>query len=494
MADIVLPHNSEAEKAVLGALLTDKDAAAVCLATLKEDRFFEQKNQLIFRAATEVTAHGTAIDVTTITAQLKNMKLFDDAGGTDYLFELVQSNISPDNIDHYVKIVKDMSVLREFLLKNKEIQDKYAQGGIEDVGAFLEVSVHELDEIASHRTVGEFKPAGEVAETVRQQIIMSSNNANKGLIGVDTGYKRLNKFTHGWRKGDFIVIAARPSVGKTAFAINLAYNAAIRTNRPVAFFSCEMSADQIMGRMISANAMVNSEHIQTGSLIGPEQAKVASSVEDLKKLNLYFDDTANPLLGDLIAKARKLKAAHPDLCLIVIDYLNLITTEGKYDSRVQEVSLITRSLKELARSLELPVIALAQLNRAVEDNADQIPMLSNLKESGSIEQDADIVLMMHRKDYYDSIGAKGKENTNKESSYVQAANQQVKAAKASGKDKNGISVVNFQVAKNRNGQTGQFILMFSKNVSRFDDPKIEFEQQVATEEGYTLQADDESAA
>jgi replicative DNA helicase len=489
MAEVVLPHNDEAEKAVLGALLSDSDAAAVVLASLLKENFFNPKNQLVYQAAAELSTQNSVIDPTTVTAELKNLKTFDDAGGADYLLELVQSCISPDNIDHYVKIVKDQSVLREYLLKMKEVQDSYAQGSVDDVGSFIQVSTESLTEIASHRTVGDFKPAAEIAETVNKQITMSANKGNKSLIGVDTGFSRLNKFTHGWQKGDLIILAARPSVGKTAFAINLAYNAAEHEQKPVAFFSCEMGADQIMKRLISATSMVNSEHIQTGDLQGSEMAKISSAVDNLKKTTLYFDDTANPKLGDLIAKARKLKSAHPDLCLIAIDYLNLITTEGQFSSRQEEVSLITRSLKQLARDLKVPVIALAQLNRGVEMNDGQVPMLSNLKESGSIEQDADIVILMYRKDYYDAIGAKTKDKTKSE--FEQNAQQQVQQAKAAGADKNGMSVVTLSVAKNRNGRIGQLILMFSKNVSRFDNPNVEFEKQAAQAEGYTISPDDE---
>jgi replicative DNA helicase len=350
MADVVLPHNEEAEKAVLGALLADQNAAAVALASLLQEHFFNPKNQLVFQAAKGLSTQNTAIDATTVTAELKNMKVLDDVGGADYLLELVQSCISPDNIDHYVKIVKDEAVLREYLLKMKSIQDSYSQGGIDDVGSFIQTANESLTEIASHRTVGDFKPASEVAETVNNQITMSANHGNKSLIGVDTGYTRLNKFTHGWQKGDLIILAARPSVGKTAFAINLAYNAAVKMNQPVAFFSCEMGADQIMKRLISAlTSMVNSEHIQTGDLhwVLRSCAKISfSGGQCLKKTTLYFDDTANPKLGDLIAKARKLKAAHPDLCLIVIDYLNLITTEGQLQfPSGRGFSQITRSLK-----------------------------------------------------------------------------------------------------------------------------------------------------
>lgn len=490
MAEVALPHNEESEKAVLGAMLSSNDAAAVVLASLQEDVFFNEKNKLVFRAGLEVSNQRSVVDATTVGAELKNMKVLEDVGGVEYLLELIQSCINADNVDHYVKIVKDEAVLRQYLLKMKEVQDSYAQGSVDDVGAFIQTANEGLSEIASHRVVGDFKPAAEVAETVKKQIDLSANQGNKSLIGVDTGYIRLNKLTHGWQKGDLIILAARPAVGKTAFAINLAYNAANHEKHPVAFFSCEMDAGQIMKRLISSESMVNSEHIQTGDLQGPELAKISSAVDNLKETTLYFDDTANPRLGDLLAKARKLKSAHPDLCLIVIDYLNLITTEGAYNSRQEEVALVTRSLKQLARDLKVPVIALAQLNRNVEDNAGQVPMLSNLKESGSIEQDADIVILMYRHDYYDAIGSKGKDKSMK-GEYAQNVNQQVQTAKANGNDKNGISVVTFSIAKNRNGRIGQLLLMFSKNFSRFDNPPSGFEKAAAQEQGIAIDPNDE---
>jgi replicative DNA helicase len=499
MATITLPSNVEAERTVLGSMLMDSDAAAVGIASLTKESFsgVDKRNVLVFSAIEELAKQKQNIDTASVGNQLINLKTIDDAGGSDYLLELVNSAISPDNIDYYIKIVKDQAVLREFLKKMQDIQDAYRNGSAADIGEFLAGSAQSLDEISSKRTVGEFKDSKTVAEAVQMQIIAESKRSNRGLTGIDTGYPRLNQYTHGWQKGDLVVVAARPSVGKTAFALNLVVNAAKYRDQPVAFFSCEMGAEQIMKRLISSDSLVDAENIQTGFLLEKDLEKIDRAVKRLSGTKIYIDDTANPMLGDLLAKARKLKAAHPDLAMICIDYLNLITTENHYDSRANEVSQITRCLKELARSLKIPVIALAQLNRDVEQNEGRVPMLSNLKESGSIEQDADIVLLMYRNDYYKNLGIsdnkpKGFANNN----YTQTLEQNVEAQKVAkgGKDPNSVSVVTFSVAKNRNGRTGVITLLFEKAHSRFTAPTLELEKVEAKKNGISLDEFDDTNA
>ncbi|MCH3909382.1 MAG: replicative DNA helicase [Bacilli bacterium] len=496
MAKITLPSNVEAERSVLGSMLMDPNAAAVGTVTLTEESFsgVDKRNVLVFKAMKELADHKEIIDSTSVINELTILKTIDDAGGADYIFELVSSTISPDQIDHYIKIVRDQAVLRDFLIELQNIQDSYANGGVSDISEFIASSSQKLEDIASKRQVGEFKDSSEVAKAVQLQIMSESNRGNRGLTGVDTGYPRLNQYTHGWQKGDLVIIAARPSVGKTAFALNLLVNGARYRDKPVAFFSCEMGAEQIMKRLISSDSLVNSESIQTGLLGEKDLEKIDRSVKRLSNTKIYIDDTANPMLGDLIAKARKLKAAHPDLAMIVIDYLNLISTESHFDSRANEVSLITKSLKELARSLLVPVIALTQLNRSVEQNVGRIPMLSNLKESGSIEQDADMVLLMYRKDYYKDIGvADEKPQGFAKNGYTQQLEENVEAQRAKvGKDPNSVSVVTFSVAKNRNGRTGSITLLFEKAHSRFTSPSLELEQIEAKKNGVNLEDFDEA--
>ncbi len=501
MAKIVLPSNVEAERCVLGSILMDPSAASTALSALTEDVFsdVDKRNLLVYKAMEILSSHNASIDVQSVADTLNNLKTYDDAGGSEYLMELIQSTISPDNVDHYVKIIKDQAVLREYLLQIQAIQDSYAKGDVPDIGEFLATATNSLQEIASKRSVGEFKDAKTIATAVEMQIQKEANGDNRGLTGLDTGYKRLNKYTHGWQKSDLIIIAARPSVGKTAFALNLAVNAARYKDKPVAVFSCEMPSDQVMKRLIANFSLVKLEKIQTGPLDEKELGKVSSAVNTLSNTKLYIDDTPNPKLGDLVSKAMKLQdklqSEHSDLAMIVIDYLNLIGTEGNYDSRANEVSVITKTLKQLARQMKIPIIALAQLNRDVEQNDGRIPMLSNLKESGSIEQDADIVLLMYRSDYYKNLGiGDNKGQTGHKfgkDQYTQQLEQQVQQqSQQAGKD-TGISVVSISVAKNRNGRTGVITLLFDKNLQRFDTPSFSLEQEEAKKNGVVLDTDDD---
>lgn len=487
MAKFSLPSNVDAERSVLGAMLLDGNAAATGLAVLSEESFsdVEPRNRCVFRAMFELGKKKTPIDTTTVLSELQSLKIEKDAGGVDYLFNLVQSNISYDNIDHYIKIVKDAAVLRDYLTGLQQIQNDYVEGGLSDVGDFIATAQQELTNIANNRSVGDFRSASDVAKIVGKQIdLESANGNNRKITGVDTGYRRLNQITHGWQKDDFVIIAARPSVGKTAFALNLAYNACRYTKKSVAFFSLEMSAAQLMKRLLASVAWVNGENIQTGALSPKDKLKISEALGEISQMKLFFDDTPNAKLGDIVARSRKLKSANPDLCLIVIDYLSLIELENKTNSRTEDVSQVSRSIKELARTLHVPVIALSQLNRNVEQNEGNKPKLSNLRESGSIEQDADMVLLMYRNDYYDSIGLKKEsEKGMSHSQFTRDLQNSVKAQQSSEsgeKKDNGVSVVEISVAKNRNGKIGEVTLMFSKDYVKFDDPTPEFEAQASS--------------
>lgn len=495
---IALPSNVEAERAVLGALMMDPAALAIGVSSLTEDSFSEvdPRNRLVFRAIKELSDRHVPVDPQTVTDELINLKLDKDSGAPDYLMTLVDSSISPDNVDHYIKIVKQQAVLRNFLLTLKGIQDEYNSGGIADIDDFLMKANQEITTVTAARSVGDFKPAREVASAVSVKLQQASSASTDGVTGVPTGYRRLNRITHGWQKEDLIIVAARPSMGKTALAMNFAFNAASRGGVPVAFFSLEMNNTLIMERLIANRACVSNDSIQTGFLKTAERVKIASAIEEISKTQLYLDDTPNSMLGDIIAKATKLKAAHPDLGLIVIDYLGRIrtTTDGQVDSRQQEVSFISGSLKTMARQLHVPVIVVCQLNRNVEDTENKVPMLSNLRESGSIEQDADQVLLLYRSDYYTNLGQKANAKKGWGSDRNKFGNQQQQAPAAPAvdptapkapefEDKSGNpSVMKILVAKNRNGQTGDFSLIFSKSYSRFDDPTEGFEEAYAAYE------------
>ncbi len=471
-----VPNNLYAEQAVLGSMIIDPDACALGLASLTENSFsgIDPRHILIFRAIKAVADRRDPIDVQAIINELINAHCLDEAGGNAYLFELLELVTSPDNVDHYIKIVSDQAVLRDFLAKMDEAKDLYTKTGeFKDIGEFLSKYSQEFMDIASKRSVGEFRSAEVVAKTVEKILEAQSKRSQNGITGIDTGYVYLNRFTHGWQKGNLVVIAARPSVGKTAFAINLAVNAAKKTNKPVAFFSAEMPAEQIMQRILSSEA-----HVSGDDLLNPmyldqrKKAQIAEAVRRVSELPIYFDDTPNLPLGELVAKARKLKAAHDDLGLVVIDYLNLLSTEH-LESRALEVQFISKSLKELARSLNVPVIALCQLNRDADNNPKGVPMLSNIRESGAIEADADLVLLMYRSDYYSNNG--GKKGGTEIGAKLQ---ESVDAASSGTEDKASMSVTEINIAKNRNGRTGIVYFLFSKSYSRFDTPEADMLKQI----------------
>ena len=481
--DFETPANIFAEQAVLGMMLIDQDAAALGLAALSEQSFSgrDERNVLVFRAMKSVEEKHSPVDLQTVTNELINANCFESAGGNEYLRQLLDVPMSPENIEHYIRIVNDQAVLRDFLLKMREGILEYRKAGeFKDVGEFLARYTADLTRISGKRSVGEFRTAEVVARAVQKMLEAEGQRSANGITGVDTGYTDMNRLTHGWQKGDLIVIAARPSVGKTAFAINLAVNAARKTGKPVAFFSAEMSADQIMKRIISSES-----HVTGDDLLAPmyldarRRAQVASAIDHIATYPIFFDDTPNIRLGDLLAKARKLKGAHEDLSLIVIDYLNLITTEHQ-ESRALEVQQISMSLKELARSLKVPVIALAQLNRASDMNPKGVPTLANLRESGSIENDADLVLLMYRSDYYQNQ-AQGKGAQNGEKNYRERLEESVEQGKKEAGDKASMSITEVRVAKNRNGALGTCYYLFSKAYSRFDMPDDDTRRAIARE-------------
>ncbi len=481
MADkIVLPFNVEAERTVLGSMLLTSSAASIALSSLSEESFYDSRNQIVFRAMKALADSFTAIDVNTLHNELKLMKEDKEVNSPDYIIELIDGVINPNNVDHYVNIVRDQAVLRNFLIRIEKAKKDYAEGEIENVADYLTFTMNELDKIASSRSVGNFRTAKEVSESVRNKIKLESNRENKKLTGVDTGYSYLNDITHGWQPETLNVIAARPSVGKTAFALNLAFNAAKHSEKTVAFFSCEMSSESVEQRLASCRSTIPLGKIQTGDLSGKEMAMVNNGLDEIGDLKLFFDDTPNADLGDIVTKSRKLAQQHPDLCAIFIDYLNIISVKSsKYDSRSLEIAQITKTLKELARSLKIPVIVLAQLNRDVDKSDSKVPSMANLKESGSIEQDADVILLLYRKDYYKDLGQTVKPKGPANSEFSRNLEANVQNAKNNGKDENSVSVVNISIAKNRNGKTGEVILLFSKGIQRFDTPKLEQMQNLS---------------
>ena len=489
MANYVsLPSNVEAERVVLGSMLLSQEAAELALASLHKSDFSgaDERNVLIFEAISRLYEHGMPIDPATVMNMLVNLKYDKASGGNEYIFELINAVINPDNVEFYINMVQEQSLLRELLLKTDDIQKEYAKG-VPNIGEFIVKSNDEIAHIAQKRNVKGMRSAAEIAKEVSDNLAKATAD-DRGMLGVSTGYRKLDQMTHGWQKGDMIILAARPSVGKTALGMNFAFNAASRDHVPVAFFSLEMSAPKIMERLIASRCYVSNDKIQTGRLTTHDKVKVAGAIREISATEIYFDDTPNSKLGDIVAKAQKLKNSHPDLGLIVIDYLGRIRYFDKADAsaRQQEVSYISGELKTLARTLNVPVLVLCQLNRNTESNDNKVPGLSNLRESGSIEQDADIVMLLYREDYYTNLGqtAKSKSWAKDKKDQNQPPEPPNAPMSDEEREKSGdLSEVKVNVAKNRNGQVGTLTLFFQKSFSRFDDPSPEYEARVSSAGG-----------
>lgn len=456
----VLPHNIPAEKSVLGAMISSRDALIEASSGLVVEDFFDLKNQIVFGAILRVQDKREPVDVQTVTNELINSKEFEKIGGIEYLLEITESNIAPSNYKHYIDIVKDQAVLRNYLLQLKETINQYDKEEINDVSTFIGLTAERILRKAESRKISSFETAESVANRVKADLNTIKITDEDGVTGLTTGYKRLNELTHGWQKSDMIILAARPSVGKTAFALNLCLNATLKTKKSVGIFSLEMPAEMLMMRLVANRSTVELGKIQTGKISQRDYVAIDKALSEIASTKLYIDDSPNIKLMDILSKARKLKMEHPDLALIMIDYIGLITTGNKkVESRQVEVSEISRQLKALARELEIPILVLCQLSRNVEQakTGGRKPVISDLRESGSIEQDADVIMLLSRPDYQ-----------NKDSSNMKALTKDVNEPVI---NENGetISQVTVTVGKNRNGPIGDVKLIFTKTIGRFDE-------------------------
>ncbi len=484
------PHNSEAERAVLGSAMLKEEAVIQILSSLREDDFYEGRHQIIYRALQNMYNKKVNVDILTLTEELINIKELENVGGVEYLQQCSDSMVALSSLQFYIDIVNDQSVLRKMLNTFRSIDKEYQEGEIEDINSFILDSETKFKEAIERRKISSFKSVDEVADEVKRQIDKSITRTGDNsededyLIGVNTGYKYLNRMTQGFKQSEFIVLAARPSVGKTALALNIASNVAKYENSTVAIFSLEMDAEMLVKRLVASTSCVNLRSITTGSLTAAQKAKVASAIKEVSNLNLYIDDTPGAKLIDIVAKSKKLQATRKDLSLIVIDYLGLVQYGGKssarsQDSRQEEVRKISLALKDLARELKIPVLALSQLSRDTEKRDNKRPMLSDLRDSGSIEQDADIVLLMYRPDYYDQTKKKTNKFANKtgaqlDDSEKEDISREQKAKELKDMTPEEASYVEVNVAKNRNGQTGKVGLFFFKQYGRFDSPSDEY--------------------
>ena len=399
----VPPHDDDAEQAVLGSMLTDNDAVMAAVEVLKEDAFYREDNKIIYQAILNLYSKSEPIDIITLKDELESMGKFEQVGGFEYLASLPDKVPTTANVQKYIKIVEEKSVLRNLIKTANEIIE-LGYNPTEDVEDIMDGAEKKIFDIMQSKNTKSYTP-------IKDVLVESFTNLEKlynqkqHVTGVPTQFYDLDDKTAGLHGSELILVAARPAMGKTAFALNIATNAALRANVPVAIFSLEMSKDQLVNRMLCSEAMVDSNKVRTGKLDEEDWTKLAEAIGPLSEAGVYIDDTPGISVMEIRTKCRKLKM-EKNIGLVVIDYLQLISGSNKRNgSREQEISEISRSLKVLAKELNVPVIALSQLSRAVEQRDDHRPMLSDLRESGAIEQDADIVMFLYRDDYYNKESA-----------------------------------------------------------------------------------------
>lgn len=445
------PHDLVAERSLLGSMLISSDVCQTVLSLASKDDFYLDSHRILFEAMQNIYADNSPVDVTTLTSYLIDKKLLDKTGGVEYLLELSESVPTTSHSEHYLKRLNEKALLRRLIKESTEIIEK-AYGDVENINDFIGEVEKDFLNVTRDRNAGEFLNVKSVIQKVTDRLVMLQKADGK-ISGVKTGYYDLDKLTSGFQKGDLIILAARPSVGKTAFALNVAYNVSYKSDEAVAIFSLEMPAEQLIQRIICSAGSLKAESLRSGSILKESSERYYAAADKVSKCNLYIDDTPGIRVGEIAAKCRRLKREQ-GLKMIVIDYLQLISgPANSRESRQQEVSDISRQLKMIARELEVPVLALSQLSRSVEKRDNKRPVLSDLRESGAIEQDADIVSFIHREDYQDP----------KKEAETQGATDII-------------------IAKHRNGALADIRLVFLKQFSKFANP-ARSDQQINPLEG-----------
>ena len=400
----VPPNDTEAEQAVIGSMLTDKDAVAAAIEVLKDKDFYREDNKTIYTAILNLYNRSEPIDIITLKSELSAMGKLDAVGGLEYIASLPEKVPTTSNVDQYIKIVEEKSILRN-LIKTANDIITLGYDPTQEVESIIDSSEKKIFEVMQSKNQKGYSSIKDVLVDTFTELEQLYNR-KQHITGVPTGFADLDYRTAGLHNSDLILVAARPAMGKSAFALNIATNAAVRANVPVAIFSLEMSKEQMVNRILCSEAMVDSNKVRTGTLEDEDWAKLAEASGVLSESNIYIDDTPGISIMEIRAKCRKMKL-EKNIGLVVIDYLQLVQGSGKRGaSREQESAEISRSLKILAKEIEVPVIALSQLSRAPEQRPDHRPMLSDLRESGSIEQDADIVMFLYRDDYYNEDSEK----------------------------------------------------------------------------------------
>lgn len=427
------PYSQDAEKSVVGAMLMSKDAIITASEALNADDFYARQYGFLFDAIVALYNEGKPVDIVTLANKLKEMGAPEEIAGTDFLTNILADTPTAANVKQYCNIVSEKSLLRKLIKINQDIENTcYLEN--EPADTILDEAEKKIFEIVNKRSTGDYIPIRTIVKNAIERIGRAAKSGGD-VTGIATGFTDIDYKTAGFQPSDFILIAARPSMGKTAFVLNIAQHICFKLNKAAVVFSLEMSAEQLVNRLLSLESRVDSKSIRNGNVTAKDWEGLIEGASVIGESNLIIDATPGISIGELRSKCRKYKE-EKDISIIIIDYLQLMTGTGRSDSRQQEVSDISRSLKSLARELNVPVVALSQLSRAVEKRDDHRPMLSDLRESGSIEQDADVVMFLYRDDYY-----------NKDS------------------DKKGIAEV--IIAKQRNGPIGTTELVWLPDLTKF---------------------------
>ena len=438
MNERTMPHNIDAEQAVLGSVFLSKYALEKVLEELTQDQFYLENHSKIFNAIQFLAEKGVPIDVTTLTAELDQRKILGQIGGVEYLTEIATCVPTAANVDQYIKIVTESALKRNLIEAATTIVTDGFQS-TENIGDILDTAEKRIIDVVKRRRTSEFRPIQDVL--FKAQSDLEELSKQKGEItGIPTGYFNIDRLTKGFHENELIIIAARPAMGKTAFALNMAVNMAVNAKKSVALFNMEMGAEQLVTRMLASVGQIEASKLRTGRLEHQDWKRVNEAISRLADTKMFIDDTPGQTVSEIRAKCRRLSNSKEGLDIVIIDYLQLISGSAKYaGQRQQEVSEISRSLKTLAMELNIPVIALAQLSRSVEGREDKRPLLSDLRESGSIEQDADIVAFLYRDDYYNKEAAIDEHTSKSE----------------------------FIISKHRSGPTDTVPLIFKRNTSSF---------------------------
>ena len=441
----LMPQNTDAEEAVLGAILVNPVCLTKVVETITPDSFYKPAHRYVYEAMLQLFNSNERIDIVSVSDVLNLNQKLELVGGRAFINDLSFKTITTSNVEYYAKQIQEKAIKRSLINVGSEIVTSGYE--LTPVEESLEKAERLIFNIASQKATKDLTHVKDLVLSTYEKIEYRYQHRGE-LTGVDTGFYELNDMTSGLQKSDLIILAARPAMGKTAFVLNLAQNAALRAKVPVAIFSLEMSKDQLVQRMLCSEAEVDSQKLRSGNMSDKDWEKLAIAMDSFAAAPIYIDDTAGCTLTDIRAKCRRLAMEENNLGLIIIDYLQLIESTGRED-RMQQISAISRGLKILARELNVPIIALSQLSRAVESRTDKRPMLSDLRDSGAIEQDADIVMFIYRDEYYRK----------------EAGEEEEMSAKAANKGESEIII-----AKHRNGAVGTVKLLFQANITKFKNP------------------------